>query len=105
MDSNSKPIQFIRPSKGWQIIDLKELFRYKDLLYFLTVRGIKAQYAQSILGVGWAIVQPLAQTLVFTIIFGIYAKLGSDGVPYILFSFTAMVPWNYISDILTESSN
>ena len=97
--------QVIEPSKGWHLIDVKELWRYKDLLYFLVVRGIKGKYAQSILGVGWAVIQPLVQTLVFTVIFGNLAKLDSDGVPYILFSFAAMVPWNYFSGILTESSN
>ena len=97
--------QIIQPSKGWQLIDFKELWRYKDLLYFLTIRGIKAKYAQSILGVGWAIIQPLVQTLVFTIIFGNLVQISSDGVPYILFSFCAMIPWTYFSNILTESSN
>jgi len=105
MNYSSDRITYIRSSTGWKVIDVKELYRYKDLLYFLTVRGIKAKYAQSVLGVGWAILQPLIQTIVFTVIFGNLAKLSSDGVPYVLFSFTAMVPWNYFSDILTESSN
>ena len=101
----SAPITKISPSKGWQLINLSEVWEYKDLLYFLTIRGIKAKYAQSVLGVGWAIIQPLFQTLVFTVIFGNLAKMGSDGVPYVLFSFTAMVPWNYFSNILTNSSS
>lgn len=101
----SDKITYIKPTKGWQLIDVKELIRYKDLLYFLVVRGIKAKYAQSVLGVGWAVLQPLVQTLVFTVIFGNLAQMGSDGVPYMLFSFAAMVPWNYFSNILTESSN
>lgn len=95
----------IKPSSGWQVVDIGELWRYRDLLYFLTIRGIKAKYAQSVLGVGWAIIQPLVQTLVFTVIFGNLAKIGSDGIPYLLFSFVAMVPWNYFSSILTESSD
>ncbi|MEP0984477.1 ABC transporter permease [Ekhidna sp.] len=98
-------VTIIKPKKGWELIDLKELLRYRDLLYFLTIRGIKAKYAQSVLGVGWAVIQPLAQTLIFTVVFGNLAKLDSDGVPYILFSFVAMVPWNYFSNILTDSSN
>lgn len=101
----SQEVIVIQPTSGWKMIDLKELWRYKDLLYFLIIRGIKAKYAQSVLGVGWAIIQPLVQTLVFTVIFGNLAQLSSDGVPYILFSFAAMVPWNYFSNILTESSN
>ena len=103
--NEAEKISIIQPTKGWQLIDFKELWRYKDLLYFLVLRGIKAKYAQSVLGVGWAVIQPLVQTLVFTVIFGNLAQLGSDGVPYILFSFAAMVPWNYFSNILTESSN
>ncbi len=98
-------ITIIQPTKGWQVIDIKELWHYRDLLYFLVVRAIKAKYAQSVLGVGWAILQPLVNTLVFTVIFGKLAKLDSDGVPYILFSFAAMIPWTYFSNILTESSN
>jgi len=95
----------IKPSKGWQAVDWKELYRYKDLLYFLTIRGIKAEYARSVLGVGWAIIQPLFTTLVFTIVFGNLAGVSSDGVPYVIFSFVAMVPWNYFSGTLTEASN
>lgn len=95
----------IQPSKGWKLVDFQELWRYKDLLYFLTVRGIKARYAQSILGVGWAIIQPLFTTLVFTVVFGGLAKVESDGMPYILFSYLALWPWNYFSGTLNESAN
>ncbi|MCF1750319.1 ABC transporter permease [Mariniradius sediminis] len=95
----------IEPSKGWQFIDFKELLRYKDLLYFLTIRGIKAKYAQSVLGVGWAIIQPLFTTIVFTVVFGGLANVDSDGMPYILFSYLALWPWNYFSGTLSESAN
>jgi lipopolysaccharide transport system permease protein len=95
----------IKPSSGWKIVNLKEVWQYKDLLYFLTIRGIKAKYAQSILGVSWAIIQPLFTTLVFTIVFGGLAKVSSDGIPYALFSYLALWPWNYFSGTLTESSN
>ena len=87
------------------MVDFKELWKYKDLLYFLTLRGIKARYAQSILGVAWAIIQPLFTTLVFTLVFGGLAKVDSDGMPYILFSYLALWPWNYFSGTLTESAN
>ncbi|MCS5489013.1 ABC transporter permease [Algoriphagus limi] len=87
------------------MVDFKELWRYKDLLYFLTLRGIKARYAQSILGVSWAIIQPLFTTVVFTLVFGGLAKVDSDGMPYILFSYLALWPWNYFSGTLTESAN
>lgn len=95
----------IQPSKGWQLIDIKELIRYKDLLYFLVIRGIKARYAQSVLGVSWAVIQPLFTTLVFTVIFGNLVQVSSDGVPYVVFSFTGMLAWNYFSTTLTESAN
>lgn len=98
------PVTRIKPTKGWQALNIKELRHYKDLLYFLTLRSIKGKYAHSVLGVGWAILQPLILTLVFTVIFGNLAKIGSDGIPYILFSFTAMIPWNYFQNTLTEST-
>ena len=100
-----KKVKIIQATSGWQLIDFQELWRYKDLLYFLTLRGIKARYAQSVLGVGWAIIQPLFTTLVFTVVFGGLAKVDSDGMPYILFSYLALWPWNYFSGTLTESAN
>jgi len=95
----------IQPSSGWKFANLREVWQYKDLLYFLTIRGIKSKYAQSILGVSWAIIQPLFTTLVFTIVFNRLAKVSSDGIPYALFSYLALWPWNYFSGTLTESSN
>lgn len=95
----------IRASRGWRSIDWKELVHYRDLLWFLTLRGIKAKYAQSVLGVSWAVIQPLFSTLVFTIVFGNLARIDSNGVPYFLFSFTAMVPWTFFSSTLTDSAN
>jgi lipopolysaccharide transport system permease protein len=104
--TTSKPqVKIIQATSGWQVIDFKGLWRYKDLLYFLTLRGIKARYAQSILGVSWAIIQPLFTTLVFTLVFGRLAKVDSDGIPYMLFSYLALWPWNYFSGTLTESAN
>jgi lipopolysaccharide transport system permease protein len=87
------------------VVDLKELWQYRDLLYFLTLRGIKAKYAQSVLGIGWAIIQPVVTLIVFTIIFGRVAKVSSDGIPYALFAFLGLWPWNYFSGTLTESAN
>lgn len=98
-------ITIIRPSKSWKGVNVKELIQYKDLLRFLTIRGIKAKYAQSILGIGWAIIQPLVTTIVFTVIFGNLAKVSSEGVPYFIFSLTAMVPWTYFSNTLTDAAN
>lgn len=98
-------VTVIKPSKGWKFINVTEIVNYKDLLFFLVVRGIKAKYAQSVLGVGWAIIQPLVSTLIFTVVFGNLAKISSDGVPYFIFSLTALVPWTYFSNTLTESAN
>jgi len=95
----------IQPTKGWRVIDVRALWQYRDLLYFLSVRGIKIKYAQSILGLGWAIANPLIQAVIFTVIFGNLVELNSDGTPYILFSFTAMTSWTYFSGILTEATD
>lgn len=100
-----KAVTILKSTKGWRGVNIPELVHYKDLLWFLTIRGIKAKYAQSILGVSWAIIQPLFSTLVFTLIFGRIAKIDSNGVPYFLFSFVALVPWTFFSGTLTDSAN
>jgi len=97
-------VTVIEPMSGWQIIDFKELKEYRDLFYFLVWRQIKARYAQTILGFSWAILQPLIQIVIFTIIFGKVAKLPTDGVPYVLFSSVALIPWSYMSGAMTASS-
>ncbi len=106
MKSNphSSPVIVITPPKGWQIIDFKELREYRDLFYFLVWRDIKVLYAQTILGFMWAILNPLVQIAVFTIIFGKVAKLPTDGIPYALFSTVAIIPWTYMSAAMTQSS-
>ncbi|MBK8161653.1 MAG: ABC transporter permease [Gammaproteobacteria bacterium] len=98
------PVLTIKPPAGWQMIDFKELIAYRDLFYFLIVRNLKVMYAQTILGVGWGIIQPLMNIVIFTIIFGKVAKIPSDGVPYTLFSALAIIPWTYMSTALTQSS-
>lgn len=94
----------IEPASGFRMVDLRELWRYRDLFYFLVWRDIKVRYAQSVLGIGWAIIQPLAFMVVFTVIFGKLAKIDSDGVPYAIFSYTALVPWTYFSTALTSAT-
>ena len=94
----------IERQSGWQFIDWRELWQYRDLFYFLVWRDIKTRYAQSVLGVGWAIIQPLFNMIVFTIVFGNLAKVSSDGVPYAIFSYTALVPWAYFSSSLTGAT-
>jgi len=94
----------IRPPKGWESVDFRELFEYMDLLGFLIKRNIKVLYAQTILGFAWAIINPLVQITVFSIIFGKLANLNSDGMPYFLFSTVAIIPWTYMSDAMSTSS-
>jgi lipopolysaccharide transport system permease protein len=101
---NDQPIRIIEPTSGWRLINWKELREYRDLFFFLIWRGIKARYAQSTLGVGWAIIQPVFSMLVFTVVFGKLAKIQSDGVPYALFSFAALVPWTYFANALTDGT-
>lgn len=98
------PVITIKPPSGWEAIDFKELRQYKDLFYFLVLRDIKVLYAQTILGFSWAILNPAIQIIVFTVIFGKVAKLPTDGIPYFLFSTVAIIPWTYISDAMTKSS-
>lgn len=85
--------------------NFRNIIEYKDLLYFLVKKDIFTKYSQSILGVGWAIIQPMFNMLVFTLVFGHLAKINSDGVPYSIFSYTALVPWTYFSGSLSSSSN
>jgi len=98
----------IQPQKGWHFIDWKEVIKYKDLLYFLVLRDIKAIYKQTIMGFGWALIKPFASMVIFTIIFGKFAgfeKTLEGGVPYAIFSYVALIPWMYFSSALTGASN
>jgi lipopolysaccharide transport system permease protein len=95
----------IQPSKGWISLGLKDLWQYRELLFFLTWRDIKVRYKQTALGAAWAVIQPLFTMLVFTLFFGRLAKVPSDGIPYPLFSYTALLPWQLFAYALTESSN
>ncbi len=95
----------IRPAKGWLALNLKELWEYNELLYFLVWRDIKVRYKQTILGFGWAIISPLMLTVVFTLIFGRLGKLPTDGLPRPLFYMAGLVIWRYFSQALTATSN
>ena len=97
-------ITIIKPASSWRIIDFKELIEYRDLFFFLVWRDIKVLYAQTILGFAWAILNPLVQIIIFTIIFGKVAKLPTEGIPYFLFSSVAVIPWAYMSDAMNHSS-
>ena len=99
------PEILIEPSRGWQALGLKELWEFRELFYFLAWRDIKVRYKQTALGASWAILQPLLSMLIFTLIFGILAKIPSDGLPYPLFAYSALLPWQLFVYALTQSSN
>src|SRR4051794_613160 len=94
----------IRPPGRWSALGLKELWDYRELLYFLCKRDILIRYKQSLLGVSWAVLQPLALACIFWVFFGRLAKLGSDGIPYPVFSLGALVAWNFVSQAVTQSA-
>ncbi len=102
---DSLPTFFIEPPSGWTSIGLRELWAYRELLYFLTLRDVKVRYKQTALGAAWAIIQPLFMMLVFSLFFGRLAKVPSDGIPYPIFTFCALLPWQLFASALTESSN
>ena len=95
---------YIKPISGWQAIDFKELKDYRDLFFFMVWRHIKVMYAQTILGFSWAIFQPLIQIVIFSIVFGKVAKVPTDDTPYFLFSTVAIIPWTYMSQAMSLSS-
>lgn len=101
----SAPTLVIEPAGRWPRIDLRELWAYRGLFFFLVWRDVKVRYAQTVLGAGWAILQPVLTMLVFTVIFGRFANIPSDGVPYAVFSLAALVPWTYFSTALSGASN
>ncbi|MEM8993219.1 MAG: ABC transporter permease [Acidobacteriota bacterium] len=102
---NDIPELTIRPRKGWVSLGLDELWQYRELLFFLTWRDIKVRYKQTVLGVLWAILQPLSTMVVFSLFFGGLAKIPSDDLPYPIFSFAALVPWTFFANALSQSSN
>ena len=105
MSTDNNTITIISQRNNWTIFDFKELKEYRDLFYFLVWRDIKALYAQTVLGFAWAILNPLIQIVIFTIIFGKVAKVPTDGIPYVLFSAVAIIPWTYMSEAMVKSSS
>ena len=102
--SRNDRVTVIEPVSGWEFPDLKELKAYRDLFYFLVWRDIKVLYAQTVLGFSWAILNPLVQIIIFSVIFGKVAKIPTDGIPYVLFSTVAIIPWNYMAESMSASS-
>ena len=95
----------LAPSRGWSPRTLAEIWSYRELLYFLIWRDVKVRYKQTVLGAGWAIIQPLMTMVVFTIFFGHLAKMPSDGLPYPVFSLAALVPWTYFSSAIVGGTS
>lgn len=106
-DEMSEPVPFvlIQPSHGWVSLKLRELWEYRELLYFLVWRDIKVRYKQTVLGAAWAIIQPFMTMIVFSLFFGRLAQIPSDGVPYPVWSFAALVPWSFFANGLSMSSD
>jgi len=102
---NQKPTLRIRPTKGWAALNVGELWRYRDLLWILVNRDIKLLYKQTALGFGWVALQPLIGANILALIFGRFAKLPSDGAPYLLFVFCGLTAWTYFSNSMQRASN
>lgn len=100
-----EPVVVIAPPERWASLDLPELWRYRELVYFLVWRDIKVRYKQTVLGATWAIIQPVFTMVVFSLFFGRLAGVPSDGVPYPIFSFAALVPWTFFANGLSQSAN
>jgi lipopolysaccharide transport system permease protein len=98
------PVIYLKPTKGWLSIDFNELWRYRELIYFLTWRDIKVRYKQAVLGLAWALLQPLLTVLIFTVVFGILLETPSQGLPYPLFAISALLPWQLFANALQRSS-
>ncbi len=99
------PVTIIRPSKGWVSLGLQEVWEYRELLYFLIWRDIKVRYKQTFIGGAWAIIQPFFTMVVFSLFFGWLARIPSDGIPYPIFSYAALVPWMFFANGLSQSSD
>ena len=101
----TEPLVVIQPSRKWNLLNLKDIWAYRELLFFLTWRDVKVRYKQTALGAAWAILQPLFMMLIFTIFFGRLAGVGSSGIPYPLFALGGLVPWTFFANAITASGN
>jgi lipopolysaccharide transport system permease protein len=100
-----EPLVRIRPGKSWAVVDFRELWVHRELFYFLVWRDLKVRYKQTVLGVAWAIIQPLFTMLIFTLFFGRLAGVPSDGVPYPVFVYAGLLLWTFFSNAVTASGN
>ena len=103
MSTESPSVTVIRSSRGWGFPNFREVWRYRELLYFLVWRDVKVRYKQTLLGAAWAVIQPLFTMVVFSIFFGRFAKVPTDGLPYPIFAYSALIPWYYFARSLSQS--
>ena len=104
-EESAVPVILVRPSKGWASLNLGELWRYRELVYFFIWRDIKVRYKQTLLGAAWAIIQPFFVMVIFNIFFGKLAKIPSDGIPYPIFSYVALLPWQLFENGVRKAGN
>lgn len=102
---SAPPVVTIKPSPGWVALKLGDLWQYRELLYFLVWRDVKVRYKQTVLGAAWAVIQPFMTMVVFSLFFGRLAKMPSDGVPYPIFAYAALVPWTFFAQAMSLASN
>jgi lipopolysaccharide transport system permease protein len=105
LPAEAKPIIEIEPRRGLFDLDLGSIWRYRELLYFLAWREIKVRYKQTLIGAAWVVLQPLLTVLIFTVVFGNFANIPSDGLPYPVFAFAGLLPWTYFAEAITRSSS
>jgi lipopolysaccharide transport system permease protein len=103
-DARHAAVLSIQPSRGWVSLKLRDLWEYRELMYFLVWRDVKVRYKQTALGVAWVVLQPILTTIIFTVIFGNLAKMPSDNLPYAVFALAGIVPWNFFSGAITRGS-
>jgi lipopolysaccharide transport system permease protein len=105
VELQENPVVSIRPSGRWSALNLKDLWEYRELFYFLMWRDLKVRYKQTLLGVGWVILQPLLSMVIFAFVFGRVVRVPSDGIPYPLFAYAGLLPWTFFSGAVTRSGN
>src|SRR3954467_8674137 len=100
-----RPTIVILPARGWQLINVRELWQFRELVFFLTCRDVKVRYKQTLLGAAWAVLQPAMMMVVFTVFFGRMAKVSSGDTPYPLFAFAGLLPWTFFATAVTSAGN
>jgi len=101
----SIPVVRIEPSRGWGSLELRNLWEYRELFYFLVWREVKVRYKQTVIGAAWAMIQPLMTMIIFTVVFSHFVRVPSDGIPYPIFAYTGLLPWTYFSSAINRTGN